>query len=164
MFDSNAAMLDYISDKKQSYKSIAKKYDVSLSVVKKCAKEDCWVKKRRDNMLKESEKEKLSLLRKSANRAIEGLYASLEDFSLLSINDLKNISTILKTLTAVQRDLNNLPTYKEENTIRISDERLKLVKAKITSKDDEESETGVVFIPFLDDEEEGLLNEGEDDA
>ena len=162
-FNSNAAMQDYVSDPKESYKSIAKKYNVSLSLVKKHAKEEGWVKKRREAKLLENEKEKLSLLRKAANRAIEALYSSLSDYELLSINDLKNISSILKTLTGVQRDLNNLPTYKEENTIRLSDERLQLVRAKITSKGEEESETGVVFIPFLDDDEkdESIIEEEE---
>ena len=167
MFNSDKAMAEYVSNPKLSYRSIAEKYNVSLSVVKKAAKEQEWFKKRKEAKLLESEKEKLSLLRKSANRAIEALYSSLSDYELLSINDLKNISSILKTLTAVQRDLNDLPTYKEENTIRISDERLQLVRAKITSKGEDESKTGVVFIPFLDEEDEddeSVIVEGEDDV
>ena len=129
-FNSNAAMQEYVSDLSQSYKSIADKYKVPLSRVKKIAKEEQWVKKRNEKKESDSQTGKLSLLKKTSDRAISALFNTLSDYELLSINDLKNISSILKTLTAVQRDLNDLPTYKEENTIRISNERLSLVRAK----------------------------------
>ena len=153
-FDSNAAMKEYIENKNMSYKKLAEKYGVSYSAVSKAAKEGEWVKKRR--AFSETEGNKLSLLQKSSDKSIEALYSMVKDYDVLSINDLKNISSILKALTAIQRDLYDLPTLKDENSIRLSNERLKLVRAKITSGEDENcDETGVVLIPFLDEEDEG---------
>jgi hypothetical protein len=111
------------------------------------------------------EGEKLELLRKSSDRAIEALYSNLYSLDELSITELKNVSTILKTLTAVQRDLNNLPTFKEENTLKMSEERLKIVREKMTTVGDAENESGIVFMPLAEDEEgEGLSEEEDYDA
>ena len=169
-FDINAAEKEYISDKNMSYKKLAEKYGVSYSAVSKAAKAGKWVLKRRASLLKAkaenaSQGNKLYLLQKSSDKSIEALYSMVKDYDVLSINDLKNISSILKALTAIQRDLYDLPTLKEENSIRISNERLKLVRAKISSGETEdESETGVVLIPFLDEEEESeeIVYEGEE--
>lgn len=111
------------------------------------------------------EGEKLELLRKSSDKAIEALYGSLYTLDELSINELKNVATILKTLTAVQRDLNNLPTFKEENTLKISEERLQIVREKMTTLGDAEGESGIVFMPLAEDENgEGAPEEDEYDA
>ena len=150
----NAAMNDYINDEKMSYRKLAKKYSLSYGAIAKAAREGQWVQKRRLHLLQNSDEnnDKLSLLKKTADCAIEKLYSRLWDEEP-SINDLKNISSVLKTLTAVQRDLNYLPTYKEENTIRISNERLKLVRTGADCEA-EENETGIVLIPWLEEEEE----------
>ncbi len=163
-FDINSAMNEYINNPDMSYKKLALKYGVAYSVIAKEAKKNEWVKKRKKNMNSDLSKDKkLSILQKATDKSIQSLYSKLYEEEL-SINDIKNISTILKTLTAVQRDLNDLPTYKEQNSVRISNERLQLVKAKISSSGDESSETGVVLIPFLDeeDEDEDVVYEGEE--
>ncbi|MBQ9531139.1 MAG: hypothetical protein IJR70_03595 [Eubacterium sp.] len=165
-FDSNAAMNEYISDNSMTYKKLAEKYGVKYSVIAKQAKENEWVKKRKQRTeCEECKANKLSILQKAADKSIQSLYAKLYEEEL-SINDIKNISTILKTLTAVQRDLYGLPTFKEENSVRLSNERLKLVKAKITSSEDDDKETGVVLIPFLDEEDENeeVVYEGEENV
>ena len=152
IFDCDEAMREYINDEKMSYRKLAEKFKVPYSVIAKEARKNQWVKKRKLKSEADNENSnKLSTLQKAADRSIQSLYSKLYEEDL-SINDIKNISTILKTLTAVQRDLNDLPTYKEENSVRISNERLKLVQAKITSGADNETETGVVFIPLIDEE------------
>ena len=171
MIDLSAAKQDYVCDKSLSYKKLAEKYGAPLSLISRVARREEWVKKREEHMqngfasVSESV-DKLHLLKRASDKAIEALYSKLCDYCDLSINDLKNLSAILKTLTGVQRDLNNLPTFKEENSILLSKERLQLVRARISSDDGEDSETGVVFIPFLDEEEEGeaFVTEGEDDV
>ena len=164
-FDKIAAMKEYINDDNITYRRLAEKYGVAYSVIAKEAKKGEWVNKRKNKSeILNSSSDKLSLLQKAADKSIQSLYSKLYEEEL-SINDIKNISTILKTLTAVQRDLNDLPTYKEQNSVRISNERLQLVKAKITSGGDEKSETGVVLIPFLDEEDEDndeVVYEGEE--
>ena len=170
IFDINAAEKEYIGDKNMSYKKLAEKYGVSYSSVSKAAKRGEWFKKRKAKLLKEkaeneAQSNKLFLLQKSSDKSIEALYSMVKDYDVLSINDLKNISSILKALTAIQRDLYDLPTLKDENSIRISNERLKLVRAKIPSGEaEDEGETGVVLIPFLDEEEENeeVVYEGEE--
>jgi len=165
-FNSESAMREYIENPSMTYRKIAEKYCVSLSAVQRAAKSSEWVKQRNEKYVGNC-KDKLMLLKNASDRAIEALYNSLADYELLSINDLKNISSILKTLTGVQRDLNDLPNYKEENTIRISNERLQIVRAKISSSgSDDENETGVVLIPFLDEEneEDNVVFEREEDV
>ena len=169
IFDEKKAMQEYISDTSVSYRKLAKKYGVPVSRIVKLAKRDGWVEKRKQLFFKNDadndDNKKLSLLQKACEKSIEALYSKLDDE--LSINDIKNISVILKTLTGVQRDLNDLPNYKEENTIRISNERLQIVRAKISSSgSDDENETGVVLIPFLDEEneEDNVVFEREEDV
>ncbi|MBE6741528.1 MAG: hypothetical protein E7570_04405 [Ruminococcaceae bacterium] len=156
-FNAESAMADYIKDETMSYRRLAKKYSVSYSTIAKAAKQGEWIKKRKQGEIRKKlessdNNDKLCILKKTADTAIEMLYGKLWEGEP-SINDLKNISSVLKTLTAVQRDLNYLPTFKEENTIRISNERLKLVRTGVKC-DEEESETGIVLIPWLDEEEE----------
>lgn len=169
IFDEKKAMQEYISDTSVSYRKLAKKYGVPVSRIVKLAKRDGWVEKRKQLFIKNDtdndDNKKLSLLQKACEKSIEALYSKLDDE--LSINDIKNISVILKTLTGVQRDLNDLPTFKEKNSIRLSNERMQLVRAKIATGDEEENETGVVLIPFLDEEkeeEENVVFEGEENV
>ncbi|MBR3737526.1 MAG: hypothetical protein IKN26_02195 [Eubacterium sp.] len=173
LFDKESAMREYINDENMSYRKLSSKYGVSYSTIAKTAKQEDWFKKRKENSLKKlilnqngNSEEKLSLLKKSSDKSVEALYSMVNDYEVLSINDLKNISSILKTLTAIQRDLYDLPTLKDENSIRISNEKLKLVRAKIeTGGDDEKDSCGVVLIPFINDEEdenEEVVFEGEE--
>ena len=176
-FDSASAMQEYIADGSMSYAKIAKKYGVSPSKIGTLARKEGWVRKRAEHMFGicpegggDDEKRadiKLSLLRKSADKTIEELYAFLSEYEKPGLNELKNAATVLKTLTAVQRDLNNLPTYKEENSIYISREKLQLVRDKITFDSDSESETGIALIPFAEEDfedDENVIYEGEEDV
>ncbi len=170
MFDKAAAMQEYIKNSNMTYKRLAEKYGVSASSIGIVSRKENWKEKRREYQKKHGAEnslcsDKLALLKKSSDKAIEALYGCLDGYEELSINELKNVSAILKTLTAVQRDLNNLPTFKEENNIRITNERLKLVRERIISADENEDECGIVFIPFADEEDdESVVYEGDEDV
>ena len=163
-------MQEYIENSHMTYKKLAEKYGVSASAIGKLSRKEKWMARRKEYQLKQlanelTQGDKLYLLKKSSDKAIEALFNSLSGYEELSINELKNVSAILKTLTAVQRDLNNLPTFKEENSLIISKERLQLVRERISGGEDGDDATGIVYIPFTDEEDdENVVYEGDEDA
>ena len=174
-FDVQKAGQEYICDSSLSYRELAKKYGVSLSTIYKASKEGKWIEKRKGFIKNQTDEtkekdnsqndEKLSKLCIATDKTIECVDEYLNSSEDISVNELKNIASILKTLTSVQRDLNGILTVKEQSSLTISKQRLKLAMERIGGEDDIKGETGVVFIPFLADEEtDNIFTEGEEDA
>ena len=73
-----------------------------------------------------------------------------KQFQKLDTKALKDFVGILKDLTALSRDFDNVPTPAQEEQKRVNDARLKLEErrlATIVGDDDDDEETGIALIP-----------------
>ncbi|MCM1286523.1 MAG: hypothetical protein NC213_09970 [Acetobacter sp.] len=177
-FNAKKAEHDYITDNSMSYRKLAEKYKVNTATITKYAKKGEWVKKREKYQTKvaqraiektaEKESDKLATLTSATDKAIEVVAEFIntyDDDSAFRYKNFKDVVATLKELTALQRNLNGILTKKEEIAFAFAEEKLKHEKARNSSDEKEQEETGIVVIPALVSESsENIVIEGEIDV
>jgi len=87
----------------------------------------------------------------------DGEEASLQKgFTKLDTRAIRDLTGTLKDLTLIMRNLHNLPTTQERSAMDIALERLRLYRQKAEAQEVGDSETGVVVLAeVLDEEDDG---------
>lgn len=166
-FNAKKAEHDYITDNSMSYRKLAEKYEVSKATICRYATKNNWAEKKKQYETKlvqtatektlEKEADKLSTLRTATDTAIDVVDRFITEFAEQTEGDgwkyknFKDCVTMLKELTALQRNLHGILTKQEE--------------IALNTDSGETGETGIVFIPALAPEEtENVVIEGETDV
>lgn len=148
---------DYITGN-FSYAELAEKYKISKSTLAKYAVNNKWTEKRKkfrkkvvtkttNKIAKEQSDKLLKLISASDNMAelIDKTVSKMLKAKDASPAAMKDIVTTLKDLTAVIRNLNDLPTLAERNAYRIAQGRLKLEKKKAEQDNNQSTEITVIL-------------------
>lgn len=158
-FDAKKAEHEYITTN-TSYRKLAEKYEVTREHICRVAKENEWVKKRKDYKTEvyqkateksmENEIDKLAKCKTATDRAIEIVLDMVNDCEEGTPQDMRTCVAALKDLIGMQRDLHGILSRKDELILRQG------------TTDDNES--GVVYIPPLAPEADSVVTEGETNA
>lgn len=148
-FNTKKAEHDYITDNSMSYRKLAEKYEVSKATICRYATKNNWAEKREQYETKfvrtvtektlEKEADKLSTLRTATDTAIDVVDRFITEFAEQTEGDIwkyknfKDCVSMLKELTALQRNLHGILTKQEE--------------LALDTDSDETGETGIVLIP-----------------
>lgn len=178
-FDAKKAQHDYVTDNSMTYRSIAEKYNVNTSTVTKYAKKGEWIKKREQyqtevtqkaiNKSKEKDVDKLSKLATATDNAIDIVSEYISEYNNntdeLNPKSFKDVVSILKDLVFLQRNLNGIKTQQEIDNFELALKKLEIEKEKAGFDEDDDNETGIVFIPAVsDDSNNYVIQEGESNA
>ena len=140
----------YCRDKTMTLKKVAEKYRLSVGEVRKRSAKEGWYRLRREGEKTAPEPplpEMLSQSRKIneiAEKLLENIRLSCEQTD--KPTSIYNLTSALKSLTAILRDVNDLPSLKDRQSYELS--KVKLELAKIKSEQTDETEAGgVVVLP-----------------
>ena len=162
---------------KVSYKYLSNQYAIPITAVKRYANRNHWVEKRkkyREALIektsayeREKDVNKLSKLMISADmlsEAIEKVFQDSKQFyrhvirgaggvqeevilQKVDSRAIRDMTSCLRDLSTVVRNLYDLPTLKEQQAQALATERLLLEKKKLECGGDQDGETGVILIP-----------------
>ena len=164
-------------DNKVSYKFLSERYGIPVTTVNQYANRNHWVDKRkkyRESLIKETlvrerkkDVNKLSKLMLSADmlsEAIEKVFQDSRQFyrhvvrgadgvqqevmlQKVAARAIRDMTSSLRDLSAVVRNLYDLPTLREQQAQALAAERLLLEKKKAAGGAEQNEETGVILIP-----------------
>ena len=148
---------EYLSGKDVTLRSLSEKYGVSYPELKKKSAECGWAKQKRNNAsgsrqkksdsIQEQPRQTLSQTEK-INRIADKLLSNIEQGTELSEKP-THIATLigaLKDVTAILRDINEIPNIKDRQKYELSKRKLDIESEK-QSNSREDSESGVVVLP-----------------
>lgn len=159
-----------------SYRALAAKHGVSFSTLKQRAKREQWTDKKdkfdldiETDTMKSIKKAavvsnagNLVKLQKASDNMVDAVYLILRDTAkfkravvkkakdgeeYVDGKTIRSLAGALRELTAVIRDVYELPGLAERKTMEMAAERLRLEAIKAQAGGDEGRETGVVMIP-----------------
>lgn len=153
----------YVTSEKYTLSELAKEYGVSVTSIKRHSAEGKWAKKRRahiERIKKEIAKEQEHLAqqkkvndftyREKVNLIADKLLLRIEECAIIvnKPSGIQSLTTALKDLVNIYRDVNEEPTIAEQRQFEIAKERLDIErkKSKIGSNV-EENTGGVVILP-----------------
>lgn len=135
-----------------SYRKLAEKYDVSFSTLRKVAAKEQWAQLRnnaetkRGTILAEKIGEKNAKIDDTYYRCVDKLMKKAEEFidtaEVWQPNMLKDMATTMKYLKECRGT-------KSEADMREQEARIKALEARVSIKDTEDEETGVVVLPAV---------------
>lgn len=178
-FDAKKAEHDYVTDNSMTYRRIAQKYNVNTSTVTKYAKKGEWIKKREQYQTdvaqkaikrsKQKDVDKLSKLTSATDNAIDIVSEYISEYNKntegLNPKSFKDVVSILKDLVFLQRNLNGIKTQQEIDSFELALQKLEIEKEKAGFNEDDDNETGIVFIPSVSQEDNRcVIQEGESNA
>ena len=149
---------EYLSSENVTLRALSEKYGVSYQGLKKQSARNGWAKEKRElaspsapesesEANREREEVKLSQTDK-INRIAEKLLENIEQGTELSEKP-THIATLigaLKDVTAILRDVNEIPNIKDRQKYELSKRKLDIESEK-QSKSQEDDESGVVVLP-----------------
>lgn len=172
-----------------SFRKLAEKYNISASTLTKRAAKEQWAKKRKTHrnkvVSKTTEKtaqrqaNKLVKLQESVDKLTALIDTALDDTKQLYMyvdlmnhktftskkldtKAIKDLSSSMKDLTSVIRNIYNIPTEQENSAMKLARDKYELDRRKVEAAmgdDEEDTESGVVLIPPVMEEENGEENE-----
>lgn len=157
---------EYVTTK-ISQREIARKYKVSSAQIANHSKKENWVEKRKQyqsrvyakSVKKQEEKDidHLMKVKSSADKMGKVIEKVMEKSEKMSINigyaqEIKDLSTALKNLTTVIRDLYDIPNMKEQTAMDIARKKIELDKSRTATGEDGE-EYGVLMLADVKEED-----------
>ena len=146
---------EYLSGENVTLRSLSEKYGVAYSNLAKQSAQCGWAKQKKQNALNrasksESTEEKTVTLSQTdkINRIAEKLLINIEQGTEISEKP-THIATLigaLKDVTAILRDVNEIPNIKDRQNYELSKRKLDIESEK-HSKSQSETESGVVVLP-----------------
>ena len=146
---------EYLSGENVTLRSLSEKYGISYGSLAKQSAQCGWAKQKKQNALNrasksESTEEKIVTLSQTdkINRIAEKLLINIEQGTELSEKP-THIATLigaLKDVTAILRDVNEIPNIKDRQNYELSKRKLDIESEKQT-KSHAASENGVVVLP-----------------
>ena len=139
---------EYYSASHITLKMLAEKYDITFAALKRRAIEQGWYREKKEHLKKthtaQSENPVLAQKQKIndiADKLLENIRESSEVTD--KPTSIYNLTSALKNLTAIIRDVNEMPNWKDRQSVELS--LLKLDAAR--QKQGAEEEGGVVILP-----------------
>ena len=143
---------EYFSAPHITLKMLAEKYEIAFASLKRRAVEQGWYREKTAR-LKRAQPEANPVLAQQqkindiADKLLENIRESCEVTD--KPTSIYNLTSALKNLTAIIRDVNEMPNWKDRQSLELS--RLKLDAAKQKQTVDEEG--GVILLPALKDDD-----------
>ena len=141
---------DYFRDKALTLKKLADKYHLNISEVQKRSAAEGWHRRKMECEASVPDEQAYPALSQSAkiNEIAEKL---LENIRLSSeVTDkptsIYNLTSALKNLTVILRDVNDLPSLKDRQSYELAKVKLELAKTKSEDANEEQA-GGVVMLP-----------------
>lgn len=150
-FDWDEIKSEYFSASHITLAALAEKYDITFAALKRRAVEQRWYDEKREHLKqgqRQMEQEQSPVLSQKskindiAEKLLENIRQSCEVTD--KPTSIYNLTSALKNLTAILRDVNEMPNWKDRESLELS--RLKLDAAKQKPGTEEEG-GGVVVLP-----------------